>query len=43
MPQERILGIMRDEIGTAFDGDCVAALQSSLERDATPPEVALPV
>ncbi len=39
MPIERILDIMRGDIGTAFDGDCVTALIASL--DTTIPAPAL--
>lgn len=32
MPIERIVGIMTGDIGTAFDGDCVTALFTALDR-----------
>jgi putative nucleotidyltransferase with HDIG domain len=32
MPVERALGILRADVGTALDGDCVAALERALAR-----------
>jgi HD-GYP domain-containing protein (c-di-GMP phosphodiesterase class II) len=32
MPLEKAMGILRDDVGKAFDGDCFAALERSLGR-----------
>ena len=39
MPVDRILGIMRGDIGAAFCGICVEALQSCVDRGAVPQTV----
>ena len=42
MPVERILGIMRGDVGTAFDGDCVVALEHAIETRPDELPVRLP-
>ena len=39
MPVDRILGIMRGDIGAAFCGTCVEALQSCVDRGDMPQTV----
>jgi hypothetical protein len=42
-PHERALALLRDEIGSAFDGSCVEALERVLARQHAPEVVVQPV